>query len=57
MRAVIGAHGRPSPFVLVPVGTAAAIVLYVDAGGPIMLVTWLVAATPVLRSACSSYPA
>jgi hypothetical protein len=35
--------GRRS-FALVPLGTALAILFYVEAGGPIMLATWLVAA-------------
>jgi hypothetical protein len=35
-------------FALVPFGTSAAILLYVAAGGPIMLVTWLVAAALAL---------
>ena len=36
--------GRRRLLVLVPVATVAAIVLYVFAGGPIMLATWLAAA-------------
>ncbi len=35
-------------FALVPFGTSAAILFYVAAGGPIMLVTWLVAAALAL---------
>jgi hypothetical protein len=49
VRAVVKARGRSSALALVPVGTAVAILLYVDAGGPIMLATWLFAAALVLR--------
>ena len=38
-------------FAFVPFGTSAAILLYVAAGGPKMLVTWLVAAALALAPA------
>ena len=41
--------GRSRLWTLIPLGTLTAIVLFVVAGGPVMLVTWLAAAAADLR--------
>ena len=44
----LGGRGGRRLLALVPVGTIAAIIFYVIAGGPLMLATWLVAAALAL---------
>ena len=46
---VTGGKGASRLWAVVPVATAAAILLYVDLGGPLMAVTWLVAALACLQ--------
>jgi hypothetical protein len=53
----IARRGAQRHFALVPAGTIAGIVVYVPAGGPLMLATWLTAAGLALAAMRSSAPA
>jgi hypothetical protein len=45
---VFGVRGRMRLLALIPLGTITAVVLYVIAGGPLMLITWFAAAGAAL---------
>jgi uncharacterized membrane protein len=53
----LATRGRERHFALIPAGTSAAILLFVVAGGPVMLATWLAAAALALNFARGSRPA
>jgi hypothetical protein len=53
----LATRGRERHLALIPAGTSAAILLFVVAGGPVMLATWLAAAALALNFARGSRPA